>query len=379
MRIAAFYFALFAAVGVLLPYTAIFYRSLGFNGSDMALLASVGPLLSIVVPPAWGFAADKLQRTSLFLKIAAFGSAATLAGLLFAHSLPAVILILIAYGSFSSSLTPLADSLAAVEAKRIGTDYARLRLFGSIGFILLSFTFGSLLSKGAKGSDVILFGSCLLLVSALVSLLLKADKANFAPPTFCELKAVLARPAFLLFLLAAMVHWAASSVYNLLFALYLRDLNIPSERIGLGISLAVVAEVLAMWGFRRLNAKFSLILLMLVGFLAGAVRWILVAILKSGPLLAAVQLLHGLSFGVFFIAAVAFIDVSVPGSLRATGRTLFASVVFGIGGVIGNAIGGCFYDIGGGSLSFFLAAALDLIAPLFLFGVYIFEKRDARN
>jgi PPP family 3-phenylpropionic acid transporter len=84
------------------------------------------------------------------------------------------------------------------------------------------------------------------------------------------------------------------------------------------------------------------------------------------------QVAHGLTFGVFWAAAMAWIGDCVPSKLRATGQVLFGTVT-GLGGLIGLLIAGVLYDTSGGAnLAFNLAAVLDLV-PLAL--VLLFLRR----
>ena len=75
MRIALFYFVLFTSVGIILPYLPPYFRSLGFSGKEIALAVSLQPLLMIVVPPLWGYLADRTSRPVLLLRIATAGAA----------------------------------------------------------------------------------------------------------------------------------------------------------------------------------------------------------------------------------------------------------------------------------------------------------------
>jgi PPP family 3-phenylpropionic acid transporter len=74
--------------------------------------------------------------------------------------------------------------------------------------------------------------------------------------------------------------------------------------------------------------------------------------------------LHGLTFGAFYVASVAFLSRCVPPELRASGQALFAAVTFGIGGLVGYAASGAGYDWLGGPRLFAVAAALEVAAAV---------------
>jgi PPP family 3-phenylpropionic acid transporter len=79
----------------------------------------------------------------------------------------------------------------------------------------------------------------------------------------------------------------------------------------------------------------------------------------------ALALLHGMTFGVFYVSSVAFMARRVPQHLRASGQGLFAAVTFGVGGLIGFAASGAGYSLlGGGHALFAVAGVLEVIAAV---------------
>ncbi len=132
MRVALFYFAFIAITGLVVPFFPKYLDALGFSAPQIARVNSIGPFLLMFVPLIWGFVADKTGRTLLLVKIAATGVALSLAGLALGgmRTFGGVLAVWLVYSVFYSPVLPLTDSLAIVEARRIGTDYARLRLHG---------------------------------------------------------------------------------------------------------------------------------------------------------------------------------------------------------------------------------------------------------
>jgi PPP family 3-phenylpropionic acid transporter len=80
--------------------------------------------------------------------------------------------------------------------------------------------------------------------------------------------------------------------------------------------------------------------------------------------LVALAPLHGLTFGAFYVASVAFLSRRVPPELRASGQALFSAVTFGLGGLVGYASSGAAYDWLGGHRLFAVAAVLELVAAV---------------
>lgn len=376
MHLPIFYFLYYAAGGITTGYLWPHFQSSGFSGTQIAAASSIQPLLTIAIPLGWGYLADRSGRPARLLRIASVGAALSFSLLLFTTGYRSVLGILGLYSLFVTAIIALADSVAMADARENGGDYSRIRLWGSVGFMASTWAFSAWLEGGGRSSDAVFLATLLMIGFAAASFRLPEapGAAILQPPSPAEVLLLLRRPTMAIFLIAAMLHWAALAPYHVFFAIHLRDQGAAASWVGIGFAGAVIAEVAAMWGFRWLRSRASLILLLFLSFAAGSLRWLLTGFASSGAAIAALQLVHGLSFGVFFVASIAFLEQEVPPKLRATGRALFASVVFGLGGVFGNLGAGTLYDLGGGKLAFLTAAGIDLIPALLI--LFAFRVRS---
>jgi len=60
-----------------------------------------------------------------------------------------------------------------------------------------------------------------------------------------------------------------------------------------------------------------------------------------------VQVLHGLSFGLFYISAVEYVSQITSADMQATGQSIFNMVFSGFAGIMGNLLNGFLLDQGG--------------------------------
>ncbi len=360
---ALFYFALFLTTGVIQSYLPPYYRTLGFGGIPIAALGSINAVLLVGIPPLWGFWADRRGNPAALLRVASAGAVLCFAPLLGVSTIPAVAAVLLATGCFFTPLGSLADAVAVGEAERRRTSFARIRIWGSVGFVVSSWAFGVWLDQGGAAGDAVPAALGCLACTFLAALPLRGDDGpRLLPPSLADARRLAADRGFRLFLAASAFHWASLSPYHLFYAVHLGDLGVGATWIGAGLAGGVVAELLVMWLFPALSNRFPLHGLLAASYGIGIARWALTAVLADGPLLAAVQLLHGLVFGAFFLASIAHLARSVPRELLATGRALFGAVAFGAGGLVGNAVAGALYDLGGGRLAFAGAALFELAA-----------------
>src|SRR6185295_16579479 len=126
MRVAIFYFVFIGVTGLTLPYFPRYLNSLGFSGTQIANVNSIAPILLTFIPLIWGFASDRTGKPVLLVRVATVCMALALIPLGFVTSFTAMMSVWFAYAFFQSPVIPLADSIAIVEARRIGTDFSRL-------------------------------------------------------------------------------------------------------------------------------------------------------------------------------------------------------------------------------------------------------------
>jgi PPP family 3-phenylpropionic acid transporter len=157
------------------------------------------------------------------------------------------------------------------------------------------------------------------------------------------------------------VHWACCAPFHLLFGVFVRDAGLSAAVTGLAMAAGVGAEVVALVLFPRFERRLGTRALLAIAFAGSALRWALLARARGAPAIVALQLLHGLTFGVFWAASIRALSRLVPARLRATGQAVYGAVVFGGGNALGYQLAGLGYDRFGGVAPLYAwAAALEL-------------------
>ena len=347
-RLRLFYFLYYGSVGANLPYFAPYLRGLGFSGGEIGTVQMLGPLLAAPVALSWAAAADRLGSPARALRLAALWVLASILFLPAARTPLAVGAVLLSQALADRAVVPLVDAVSMEYVRHEPRlSYARIRLFGSLGYVALALGVGLLLGlRGDRPADLAV---PLTLVACVGGYALAARKLPSPPPAgerprLGEALGLLRSRPLLALLAVATVHWGATAPYHILFGLHVRDLGLPAWVTGVASSAGVGAEIVALLLFPRLEARLSTRGLLALAFGGSAVRWFLSAHLREAPAVVAVQLLHGLTFGVFWGASVRAMARLVPARLRASGQALFSAAVFGGGNAIGYQLSGRGYD-----------------------------------
>ncbi len=366
-RLRLFYFAYYGGVGTLLPYFAPYLRGLGFSGEQIGTVQMIGPLVAVPTAIAWATAADRLRAPARTLGFATAWAFLAVLLLPLARTPIAVGAVLLVYSLADRAVVPLVDSVTVEwAAHHPGATYARIRLFGSVGFAILTSLLGVALAwRGDRPGDVLVPMAVAACVGAyaLAARRLPVPPEPPHPPRFREMAGLL-RDGPLLGLLAVFsVHWGATAPFHLLFGLFVRDRGLPSSVTGLGMAVGVAAEVVALLAFPRIAARFRPRTVLTVAFAASALRWFLLSRATGAAAIVSLQLLHAFTFGLFWGAAMEVMSRAVPSRLRATGQALFAAVVFGAGNAVGYQLSGLGYDRWHGVAPLFAwAGAAELVA-----------------
>ena len=153
LLLAALYLADLAGVGAWLPFLAIYLDRQGVSGPGIGALLATIPATRMLSGPAWSLLADRFRSGRVLLRVATTGS--LLAGIAIT-TLPlsplGIGLLLVAFSALRSPIAPLVDTTAVRIIEQEGgdpQDYGRLRMWGTVGFLLGSVA-GALLVHAPK-------------------------------------------------------------------------------------------------------------------------------------------------------------------------------------------------------------------------------------
>jgi PPP family 3-phenylpropionic acid transporter len=246
------------------------------------------------------------------------------------------------------AILPLSENLAMRASHEHGFDYGRVRLWGSMTFILGA-TYGGRLLLG-NGTNIVLTMMLVALALALIASLalprLAAVKLQTARLPIADL---LSRPIFIVFLLAAGLTQASHATYYVFATLHWRAAGISQDIIGGLWAEGVIAEI-ALFAFSGAVARrLGPIRLLALGSAAGLIRWCVLGLTTELWALVAVQGLHALTFAATHLAAMHFLLRAIPAPYSSTAQGLYAGL--GMGVLMGLAMiaSGALYDAFGGA------------------------------
>lgn len=369
----AFYFFNFAGVAVFLPYLTLYYRWVGLSGAEMGALTAATRLGVGLSPPLWGLLADKFQRRKEILLGASLLSLLVFASIGLTAHFSLLLPLALLFSIMRAPLIPLADSMTLQHLRETQEgEYGRIRLWGSLGFILAALATGRALEGH---SPRVIFPIYLLLGGVLMGVLFRfpAEAGEMRRGLLRGLGRLISRREFSLFIACSFLSWLSWGAYAVFFTVHLDALGIRGSLIGLAWIVGVVSEVFILAWAERLKAHLGLRLMIVLGMLSAALRWYLTALTVNAAYLVGIQVLHGIAWGAFHVAAVSLVDELSPPELKATGQSIYTAATFGLGGGLGAALMGHLYDLFGMIAILKLSAGIALTAA----GIFFFFSAEA--
>ena len=361
-RYAFFYGAVFLVIGIALPFWPLWLESRGLTPAEIGLLLGPAYWIKVVTTPSLAYAADRSGRTKTVLIVLAGISLLAYGGFFWATAFWQIFLLQLLAAATFFALNPLAESMTLAAVTRDNLDYGRIRLWGSLTFILGALGTGALLE--GRSSDIILW----LIVGAACGALLAAIVFPAAPPQPSrpqagQLRALLTQGAFLPFLIAAGLLQASHAVYYGFSSLNWEAAGLSKEAIGWLWAEGVIAEILLFALAGKYLSRASPRSLLLWAGLAGVLRWSLLGLTNDLWLLILLQTLHAGTFGLAHLGAMRFIAGRAPDGHRATAQGLYAAISGGL--IMGLAImvsGGLYEHFAG--QAYFAMAGISLAGAL---------------
>jgi PPP family 3-phenylpropionic acid transporter len=343
----AFYWFYFSALGALLPYWPLYLRLRGFGpralGDLMALLA----LSRVVAPYVGGALSDRLGHRLTVVRGGALLALVCFLTIPYAHGFMTVAAAMMTFSFFwYATLPPVEASTLAFHGDR----YGRIRLWGSIGFIVVVLGLGPVLDRFGAAAvvpviAVLLFGLWL----ATLGL------APLAPPAATSVRRPIQR-GLLPFLVACFLMQVSYGPYYTFYSLYLAHYGYSNAAIGALWALGVICEILVFWQAGRFFAHFRESRLLAFTLALAVVRWIMIALFaRSWPLLALAQTFHAFTFGLYHAVAVRIVSRYASPGAKARAQAIYGSAA-GAGAAVGAALSGYLW-VALGREGMFLAAA----------------------
>lgn len=379
LKLQGLYLFMGLAGGMFNPYINPILVAQGFSSKETGFIMAFGTLVSIILQPIWGILVDKFKKTRFVLII----SLLVPASLAYFYNIQVYIILILIYTLctvFQVTQIPVADSYAVTAARAANTSYGMIRLFGSIGTGVGGFAAGMYLSQFSIHMLWLPFLMFNVLSAILASTLPRQTSISSSSVTFSVgLARLLRNRTFLLFLTGCFLVNQTLTAFNSFFVISFQMAGGSVKMTGTALLLASITNVPSMLAAAFVLRKWGHERTMLLAAGAYMLRWGIQWLWPTPEVMIGVQVLHGLSFGFFYIAAVEYVASVTGREMQATGQSLFNMVFAGLGGIVGNMLNGYLLDSGGPSLMYLACTISAALGSVILYIVSRQAKDERRS
>jgi len=366
-RLSSFYFFYFASVGALIPFWGLYLKDRGFSALAIGQLMAILMATKIVAPNVWGWIADSTGERLSIVRVASLLSLLVFVGIFAVKGFVGIALVMVVFSFFWNASLPQMEAITFNHLGPAVHRYATIRLWGSIGFILVVLALGIALER--TGTGVVPALVLALFAGIWISTLRIPDPGR--PPLGTQspsVLSVLGRPEVLGLLAACFLMQASHATFYVFYSIYLTEGGYSTTAVGALVAWGVVLETLAFLRMHRLLERFGARSVLLASLGLAVLRWLLTGGFPASlPAQVLAQSLHAVTFGTFHAAAIHLIHHYFRGRTQGRGQALYNSLSFGAGGAAGSLTTGLLWSSAGPGSSFGLSA---LIAALGWFAVW---------
>ncbi|HOE70296.1 MAG TPA: MFS transporter [Brevefilum sp.] len=344
-RFKIFVFFQFGAFGVYGSYLPLFFYNRNFSGFQVGLLLGTMPIVVLGLQPVWSYLSDRLNARKALLLISCLGMGLAMFGLGLSKSYVAAFIWIVLFAAFSAPIIPIGTAmlLEYLEESDELDNYSLFRVWGSVGFAIISMVVGSLFLGENTDYLVWLTGGIYILLG-LVGLTLP-EKRNQVQHSETKVSEILSgNPRLVFFLIGSVFIGASLVVYNNNITLFLQSLKAQDWLVGLTISLQAVVEIPLMLLVPLALKHRSPRWVILMGAVLLPLRWLIYFFVKTPGWVVPSQVIHGVAVVSFYVVGIGFVDQLVNPRWRATGQGLYSASLNGIGAALGAYLAGAILE-----------------------------------
>lgn len=364
-------------------------QTLKFSGTQAGAVFGTAALACMISPFFVGLIADRFFAAERVMCTLHLMGAVLLYLVSTATTFTAVYLLMLAYCLCFFPTVALTNSLTLRNISNPAADFPRIRLFATIGHIVINVVIGSL--RMEKSSMMFIIAAGASVVMGLYCLTLPhtppkaAKETSWRTAIGLDALVMMKDRSFAVFVIASVLACIPLAFYFSFTNAYLNESGVVNA--AGKMTLGQVAEIVMMLLMPFIYPRVSLKTILLLGLAAWSARYILLGFGNSGDLMwmfYGAILLHGICYDFFFMTGQLYTDQVAPQHLRGTAQGFIMFLTYGLGMLLGSLISGWTVDFfttpeGRDWRAFWISSAASAFVILVLLGVFFRSRERIRT
>ena len=340
LGLSSFYLFYFALVGIYIIFLPKMLIGIGYDAIEIGALFSASPLMRFIMPFIFRRYGGLNSKTYLISLIAT--PISTILMFIFLDNFYLLFLMNLVYGASMGIILPFVDTYAL---KIIGKEsYGRVRLWGSIGFMLIALWLGKELDSINEAMGYLTIMALLTTISGWsIGKRESQNKESISNIPLDSNRDTISLSRYWAFWIGTLLMQVSFGGFYNFFTIYETAHGISLEVTSWLWSFGVICEIVMLYFQGPLLKKIDLIKLIEFTTFVTAIRWLILWIYPDSLVMAFVsQSFHALSFALYYTASIAYIYELYTNKRLA--QQFFLGISFGLGGALGAVIAGWIYD-----------------------------------
>ena len=414
-RLGTMMFLQYALWGAWLPVTARYLSAgvaeggLGFSGSEIGMILGLaGSIGAVAAPFIAGQIADRYFSTERILAALVIIGGVVKWITAYQTDYSAWLVLSIIYSIVYMPTLALSNSITFAHMKDPDSDFPKIRVWGTIGWIAASWAFpmiwlqtdlnfqwmppfivgSEVANVTSRLADALIFSGVISVTYGLFCFMLPntpPKKDAVEKLAFKKAFELFNQTSFTILVVASLTVSIIHQIYFLQTGPFLSSIGLKDSQIGPAMTVGQFAEIAAMAYLGFFLKRFGFRKVIFLGVLAYAARYAVFGTVTLPIWIMVVsQAFHGICYAFFFAGAYIYVDKIADEDVRHSAQTVFGMIILGGGPVIGGWLSGYLQEtftqagLFDYSLFWYTLSAVGFVTALF-FGFMFREQVEERT
>ena len=308
------------------------------TGVQSGIILAITPVMMFLVQPIYGMLADKLGYKKCLLVSSAL-AALSYALYLFNGGFLFLFIITIFMSLFYNTIQPVLDGLSLkLVQSNPKFSYGTLRIAGAAGWVFTGIITGQVIDN-INITAIFIISAISMLLTFLFSFLPivnNKEEMELEQQSFKNLKSILSNKTLVVLLGCVFLISAGTSTIWYFYSVYIKQNGASASLVGYGLSFQGLCELPLFYFSARIIARLGMKTTLMITIIATVLRLFLYSMVKNPQIAIGIEVLHGISWSLFWVVCVEYVNKLVKEEWRVTGQSLLYAAYYGIGTIAGN-------------------------------------------
>lgn len=345
LKLNLIYLMTYGTMACYYPFLNIYFKEKGLSYTEIGIGFALNSIISVIAQPIWGYITDKYLTKKKTIVITLVASSIVALGFVFASKYYMIVALIMLFMWFQSAVSPVSDAYCYdfMEIDK-NLQYGQVRLMGSAGYAVTSLLLGIAIQKTSIDITVYTY----LIISFIVILILRTikfeGKHGGKKIDISDINYLLKNKKYIIFIVSVVFISIALGANGSYIAVLIDKTGGDVSKLGLLWFIVAMSELPVLFFGSKLLKKYGELNLYIISMIIYIIRYLLDSYCSSYTVVIGIQILQGITFTLYLVAAMQYINKISEPKMRTSAITLYAAIGGGIGGFIGNFGGGIFLE-----------------------------------